>query len=219
MTPFDRLLSTMIKPWVAVSYIGFVIVSILYIDTPIAYYFHSLDSQSSLHLFNKIMTLGEGKLYIVVFFILALFFRYIYHNKAWEVRTWFLWLCVFIPNIICLSLKVGLGRARPDLLFKDQLYGFYGFKTQVDYWSFPSGHTTTVMGLVFGMSVLFPRYTYGYMLFGLLIVMSRVMFTNHYLSDVMVASYLVLIEVGLLHYWFRRKNWLITPANDVTNLI
>ena len=39
----------------------------------------------------------------------------------------------------------------------------------------------------------------------LLVDFSRIMLTEHYLSDVIVASYLALIEVGLLLVWLRRK--------------
>ena len=117
---------------------------------------------------------------------------------------WFLWLCVLVPSLVCLVLKVLLGRARPDLLFNEHLYGFFGLKTHAPYWSFPSGHTTTVMGFVFGLSVLFPRKCYLFILAGSIVVLSRILLTHHYLSDVMAASYLALLEVGLLFWWSRR---------------
>ena len=214
MTPFERLLAVMIKPWVVVSCVGLIILSILYVDEPFAYYLHALHYQSSTTTFLVwLTTLGLNRLYLVLLFILVLVFRYICHNNSWATRTLFLWLCVLIPNLICVFLKIGLGRARPDLLFSDQLYGFYGLQMHATYWSFPSGHTTTIMGFVFGLSVLFPRYMYAYILLGLMVVVSRVMLTQHYLSDVMTASYLALLEVGLLDYWFRHKQWLITSTN------
>ena len=217
MTPFERLLAIMIKPWVVVSCIGLIILSILYADQPIAYYFHSLHQHGYTIFLVWLTTLGMNQLYIVPLFILGVIFRYVYHNTLWATRTWFLWSCVLVPNIVCVVLKIGLGRARPDLWFSDQQYGFYGIHTQSSYWSFPSGHTTTVMGFVFGLSVLFPRYTMLYLIFGLMVVVSRVMLTQHYLSDVMVASYLALLEVGLLHYWFQCKKWSITTPNCAIN--
>ena len=40
---------------------------------------------------------------------------------------------------------------------------------------------------------------------GLLVVLSRIMLTHHYLSDVMAASYIALLEIALLLYWLRKK--------------
>ncbi len=208
MTPFERLLAIMIKPWVVVSYLGLIILSFLYLDRPIAYYFHGVDLRTNLPVLNWFTKLGLGALYLGPLFFLAVFFRYIHRNREWEVRAWFLWLCVLVPSIICVLLKMALGRARPDLLFSEQLYGFYGWQTHAPFWSFPSGHTTTVMGFVGGLCVLFPLYCYAFLSLGLVVVLSRILLTHHYLSDVMAASYLALLEVGLLLWWLRRRTLL-----------
>ena len=208
MTRFERLFALMIKPWVVVCCVGLIVLSFLYLDRPIAYYFHDLDPRTGLPFLNWFTQMGLGGLYLVPLFLIALYFRYISRNREREVRAWFLWLCVLIPSLICLVLKITLGRARPDLLFSDQMYGFYGFQFHAPFWSFPSGHTTTIMGFVFGLCVLFPRYFYAFILFGILAISSRVMLTHHYFSDVLAASYLALMEVGLVTWWFRHKNLL-----------
>lgn len=207
VTRFERLTAIMIKPWVVASYLGLIILSVLYLDRPIAYYFHMLDLQTHLTILTWFTQLGSNKLYLGPLFVWALFFRYIQPNKAWEARVWFLWLCVLIPSIICILLKIIFGRARPELLFSDHLYGFYGLQMHRLFWSFPSGHATTIMGFVFGLSVLFPRYGYFFIFPGLLVVLSRIMLTHHYLSDVMAASYIALVEIALLLYWLRKKTF------------
>ncbi len=209
MRPFERLLAIMIKPWVVILYMGLIMLSFLYLDRPIAYYFHDLNFRTTIPILNWLTKLGLGGLYFFPLFILALFFRYIRRNKDLERRVWFLWLCVLVPSLICVVLKILVGRARPDLLFSDHLYGFHGMKTQAPFWSFPSGHTTTVMGFVFGLSILLPRYCYALIAAGLVVVSSRILLTHHYLSDVMIASYLALVEVGLLHWWLQRKHFFI----------
>jgi len=87
-------------------------------------------------------------------------------------------------------------------------FGFYGFKTSYDYWSFPSGHTTTIMSLAFGLSVLFPRYWVILVSSAVVVALSRVLLIQHYLSDVIVATYLALIEVTILVCFLRKKKWL-----------
>jgi membrane-associated phospholipid phosphatase len=209
VTPFERLFAIMINPLIVASYIGLVILSFFYLDKPIAYYFHSIDLNNNFYILNWLTHIGSSGLCISVLFLLALFFRYIQHNKAAEQRTWFLVLCVFLPTVICLVLKIILGRARPELLFSDHLYGFYGFHTQSLFWSLPSGHTTTVTGLIFGLIILFPRYVYVFLLAGIVGVSTRILLTQHFLSDVLTAAYLALLEIGFLMWWLRRQNYLV----------
>ncbi len=208
MTSFERSLSIMTNPFVAASYMGFIVLSFLYFDQPIAYYFHSLSLGTNYPFLNWVTKLGIGGVYFSSLLLLALFFRYVKHNQQWEERAWFLWLCALIPSLICLVLKILFGRARPDLLFNDQLYGFYGLQKHAQFWSFPSGHTTIIMGLVFGLCALFPRHFVAFILTGLIIASTRILLTQHYLTDVLIASYLALVEVGLLYWWLRRKSWL-----------
>lgn len=208
MSPFDRLLKIMLQPWVALSYIGFVVLSFLYFDKPVAYFFHGLGLKAKIPLLSAVTMVGVGIVYIIGFFLMALFFRFIHRNKEYETRSWFLWLCVLVPNLICLVLKMLHGRARPELLFDSQLYGFYGLHVTRAFWSFPSGHTTTIMGLVFGLCIVFPRHCLAFLLSGFFLILTRVILTQHYLSDVMTTAYITLVEVGLLLLVLRHKAWL-----------
>lgn len=205
MARFERLFAFMIKPWVVITCLAVAFLSFLFLDRPIAECFHGVDSKTYRAILGGLTKLGSNFLYLGPLLVLALFFRYIYPNKNWETRVWFLWLCVLIPNMIGLVLKILIGRSRPSLLFDDHLYGFYWMKLQKSFWSLPSGHTTTVMGLLFGLCVLFPRYFLGFILIAFLVDFSRIILTEHYLSDVFVASYLALVEVGLLLVWLRCK--------------
>lgn len=204
MTLFQRLFKTMTNPWVALSYLAFIGLSILYFDKPIALHFHQLDFGQVKPKIELISYLGISSVYFVILTGLILIFRFGFKNKVWERRTCFLLLCLTVSTLICFALKMCLGRARPDLWFDQNLYGFYGFHTHKNFWSFPSGHTSTVMSLAFALSVLFPRMFYPAIFFGLVVVASRVILTHHFLGDVMMASYLALLEVGFLVYLIRR---------------
>lgn len=205
---FDRFLFVMTRPWVVVSYVIFIILSYIYLDRWVAIFMYHLDLKRNVLLLLWLTNLGSDSFYLLMLLLMALLFRFVYVNKTSERHCWFLWLCVFIPCMIALILKIVLGRARPELLFNQQLYGFFGLKFQRLYWSMPSGHATTIMGLIFGFIILLPRYFYTFLLVGLLVVLSRVLLTEHYLSDVMLSFYLALIEVGLLTYWLRKKQFL-----------
>lgn len=206
MKPFEKWASVMLRPWFIVSYLIFILVSFLYIDQPLALFIQSLSLKTHWPLLRWVTNVGLGGTYILSLPIIALILRYGYQKKTWENRAWFLWACVLIPSIICLGIKFFFGRSRPDLLFQDNLYGFYWLQTKAQFWSFPSGHTSTIMGLVFGLSILFPRYAYGVVICGMCVALSRVLLTHHYLSDVLFAGYLSFIEIAILYYWVKYKS-------------
>lgn len=207
--PFDQWLFIMKRPWVIFCFLVMVTLCILYVDRPIAYYFHSIDIGRSYPIIKWITLLGSYGPYVIFLFLLSVFFRLFAKNKNWSITSFFLWLCVVIPAIICTTLKIVLGRTRPELLFTDNLYGFYGFKASHAFWSFPSGHTTSVMGLALGLSIVFPKYRFAYLSIAMMVALTRIILTDHYLSDVLIAIFLTFYEVALINYvWKTQKGWL-----------
>ncbi len=204
MIPFDRLVKRLTSWWFISGYLGFLVLSFYYLDQPIAFYFQSLNLIETLGL-RWVTNAGLGGPYLISLLLIALFFRYAYQNKPYELKAWFLWFCVLIPSLVCLFLKTVLGRSRPGLLFNEGIYGFFGFHTGAQYWSFPSGHTTTITGMAFGLCILFPKYTYWFIAAALTIAFSRILLTQHFLSDVLMAAYLSFLEVTLIYYWCKRN--------------
>lgn len=210
MLTFDRLFAAMTRPWVVIAYFGLTLLSFCYFDKAIAVYFYQLQPSFYLKIVHWITWLGFSVLYFSIFLITALFLRYIRMNQKGEERAWFLLLSVVIPGGLCHIFKIIFGRARPGLWVHDHLYGFYWFKTQNLFWSFPSGHTSVIMGVAFGLSIVFPRYLAAFILAGLLVASSRIVLHFHFLSDVLASSYLALLEIGLLLYSVRRRSWLMS---------
>lgn len=208
MTPFDRLFRLMTKPGIFISYFVLIIVSYLYFDQPVAIYFHAQAQRSAMHVLGMITHVGLGVVYLPAFFILAVFFRFIRPNTLWEARFTFLFLCVGLAGTICGLIKVTLGRARPNMWFDGHYYGFYWLQTQANFWSMPSGHTTTLISAALGLGIVFPRYFYLFLIAGLSLAFSRVILVHHYLSDVLTAAYLTLLIIAGLRYCLSRKGWL-----------
>lgn len=204
MTSFDRLFRGMTKPWVVISYVLLVTLSFLYLDKPIALFVHGLDLGNRLILLKALSWVGLSAGYLIGLPVLALVLRYVLKNITWACRTWFVWFCIFIPDLIAVGLKTIFGRARPELLFQEQLYGFQWFKHGHLYHSFPSGHTTTIMGLVFGLCIIMPRYRWLFLCLGVAVGISRILLLQHYLSDVLTAAYLALIEVWIMQRVLQR---------------
>lgn len=215
MIPFERLFKFMTSPWVVMIFIMLLLGCYFYLDQILALQLSYLHLSNTFPYLNWFTALGKGAPYFFLFFAAGIFFRYVKSSPLWETRCWFLLSCVIFSNVICGILKVLLGRARPGMWLQQQYYGFYGWHRQEQFMSFPSGHTSTIMSVVFGLSILFPRYWAAFLSTGLLVALSRVLLVQHYLSDILVASYLALLEVGLLYYLLRKKSWMqriLTPS-------
>ncbi|WP_419420400.1 phosphatase PAP2 family protein [Legionella sp. D16C41] len=213
MAPFNRLISIMTRPYIILTYILIASILFLYVDKPLAEYLAMLNLRVNFVYLKLFTRLGLGVFYITSFFVSGLYFRYIQINRIWEARMWFLWLCVVTSGLFCGTLKIIFGRARPDIWFDGHYYGFYWLKTQAAFWSFPSGHTATIMAIAFGLCILFPRYFYLYIVSGFAIAISRVLLIHHYFSDVLTATYLAILVVGFV-YWVLKKSWLELAWQD-----
>lgn len=207
-SPYEKLCHFMVKPWVVLLYVLLIFMSYQYMDKPIALYFHQLKDASFLSILKALTVLNKSVVCLSALFLLGLGFRFVYRHKRAEIRVWFLVLCVVSANILCSIAKIMLGRARPEMWFDSQLYGFHGFSLEDAFLSFPSGHTVTVMSLVFGLGALFPRYCYLLVVLGALFSCLRIVLTHHYLSDVLSATYLAMLSVWGVFYIARKKNLL-----------
>ncbi len=196
MTQFERFFAVIKKPWMILSYALLVVLVYQFLDKPIAIYFHHLDYRSYAHILHLLTTVGKWKIYFILFILLGLFFRFVKKNVVYEQRAWFLLACVVLPNLVGLVLKITVSRSRPDLLFDGDFFGFYWFKFNDLFWSFPSGHSITVAGLAAGLGALFPRYFYVFLGLALLVTSTRVFLYFHYLSDVMIGFYISMLVVG-----------------------
>jgi len=215
MPPFNRLLSLMTKPWFLIFYVLFTALAFIYVDKPLAEYFDAVNLRTNFELLNWFTKLGLGFIYLLGFFAGALFFRFGYVNRIWEVRCWFLWLSVAFTGGICVVLKTFFGRARPEMWFENQCYGFYGLQTKATFWSFPSGHTSIIMAVAYGLCIFFPRQSMIYIVVGFLVALSRVLLVHHYLTDVLTAAYLTLLEIGFLLWASQKTSWFnVALANN-----
>lgn len=206
MTPskFDAFVKTMTQPWVVLTYALAMVGIFIYVDAPVALFFYQIELGHIRPASQWITCLGKVKPLLGILLVSVLMFRYVFRVKKWEMRLWFLCLTTFVPSLVVMGLKVIFGRARPELLFQDHLYGFQWFEYSRPFWSFPSGHTATLMGCMFGAFILFPKYRWVFLGVGLLVMTTRVILLQHYITDVLVSAYLAMLEVWLLHFVLQR---------------
>jgi membrane-associated phospholipid phosphatase len=196
----ERWIQSLTHPVLLPVFLALIVGSYLWLDQPIAWTMHDLGVAKHFPVVNWITHIGKSIYWLVLLPLLALFFRHGRRVKQAEWRIWFLWASLVVTNGLCFGLKTLFGRARPELLFSDHIFGFFGFSMNHLYHSFPSGHTTQVAAAVLSLSLLYPKKRWIFLSIGVVILATRVLLTQHYLSDVLATVLLVAFEYKLFLY-------------------
>ena len=185
----------------------FEIASILWLDRPVATYFHE-HGEPWRPVCELIQRIGIGTPYVVLFAALFVGLRWGGHLPPF--RGWatgmraaapvaaFLFAAVAASGLAVDLLKVIFGRARPKLFFAAGIYDFAWLGFGSSYWSFPSGHAATAGAIMTALWCLWPRHLLFYIALAMVVATSRVVMGAHYLSDVIMGAFVaVLLTRGL----------------------
>ncbi|HLI12460.1 MAG TPA: phosphatase PAP2 family protein [Alphaproteobacteria bacterium] len=204
-----------------------ILVAILYFDEPIAIWAHGLNpailsaGELFTHLGNSAWYLVPLGLAVPILFLRSRQTRD--PRQAARLQQW-LWATIFLFAAIALSgllvdvLKIIFGRARPVLLLRDGYAGWQPFTFKYKLHSFPSGHANTVTALAVAVGFVHPRWLRPFLVFAVLVSLTRVVVGQHYLGDVIAGSALAVATTFWLRSVFAQKAWLFTrDANgDIT---
>ena len=198
----------------AVLTLGGVLLAYAFADRPVALYFHRMNGGES-PVFKFITGFGVSTGYLVVtaaaaagLWLAARITRetaQAQRLRAFALVPLFLFLSIAVSGLVTDLLKVVFGRARPKLLFSHDIFGFGWWGTQADYWSFPSGHTTTVVAIATALYLLWPRFLPFYAAFAVLVSVSRAIIGAHYVSDVIGATFIGIAVTAYLAGVFERS--------------
>lgn len=193
--PYQFLLS---YQWLIGIIISF-LVCYFFIDRPLAELTASLPY--GLKVFAEFIGNIFKGAFIIPFFLLltASFYFFKPKSKLWQKFT--ILLSILLMNHVFLFfLKEIFGRARPYLFLEQGIYGFFYFIHQYNYLSFPSGHTLIAFSIAGFFGYIFPRYKISYMVFAIVVALSRIICQKHYLSDVIVSVYIALCSIPIIFY-------------------
>ena len=140
-------------------------------------------------IFGFITKFGEGGVYLVPLGV-AFVWAWLKRAELSAKRAGFVFVTIAAPGILGDVLKPVFARARPVLLFRENLYGFTWGSPHANAWSFPSGHSITVTALAIAASVIYPPTRPAFWLLALAVMASRVVLDAHYLSDVIAGFYI-----------------------------
>lgn len=159
-------------------------------DIRMAYFCLGLNPSSIMDVANIITHAGDSLWYFIVLVPAFVLFRFVWKNEQWSVKILYLLLCLSSSGILSTGIKWLAGRNRPINLFEDGLFGFDFFKIVFLYesTSFPSGHAVTAFTLATAVCFLYPHWRIVAFIAALLIAVSRVVLTAHYLSDVVAGA-------------------------------
>jgi membrane-associated phospholipid phosphatase len=73
-----------------------------------------------------------------------------------------------------------------------------------DYWSFPSGHSATIVALMTALWVVWPQHLLFYLLAAAIVCMSRVVVGAHYLADTFAGALVAVLATRGVAQLFAR---------------
>ena len=131
---------------------------------------------------------------------------------AFMVRVGFVFLAVGVPGLFVTIVKRIIGRARPYVDHGPHAFEFHPFSTAA-YASMPSGHATTVFSILVALGTLWPRGRTVLWIYALAILVSRVVVSAHFPSDVVAGAVVGTVGALLVRRWFalRRLGFSVTP--------
>ncbi len=172
-------------------------------DIRLARYFRQLDGTGWRTFWDSVTLAGQSEWYLVGgLAIFAILYR---KHRHTAVSGLFLFSAVAVSGLVADLLKFIFGRARPLLLFDQGLFGCAGFRYEHAWTSFPSGHSATGLSVAITLSLLQPRFRPLFLVFGLAVAASRVILTQHYLSDVLAGSMLGAATTIILYQRYFRN--------------
>jgi membrane-associated phospholipid phosphatase len=133
------------------------------------------------------------------------------------VRVGFLFTAIAAPSLFVTIIKRLIGRARPMVGGSLDPFLYSPFVWRAAYAGMPSGHATTAFAALVAFGTLWPRSRTLWLVYALLIAVSRVVVTAHYPSDVLAGALVGIGGAVLVRHYFaqRRLGFAISPESTI----
>lgn len=190
---------------------GFSVIGMALIDKPLALWLKSGLDPETFGFFKTITDIGLGGHWYVLVVLgwlgcmtasgLSLTTT---GHEVWRLRArsaTYILATMIASGLLVQALKLSIGRLRPRYLFENGAYGFEPFSGANSY---PSGHSQVIWSVMIALWFVYPRYRAAYVVVAVLVSLSRVATTVHFLSDVVMGSVLAIVVAVLVRNWFER---------------
>jgi membrane-associated phospholipid phosphatase len=135
-------------------------------------------------------------------------------------RVQFVFFAVLVPVLSGEVIKWIVGRGRPFVGGKANVFNFVHFAGTEAHASFPSAHAITSAALAFAVASLWPRTRIPMIAYAILIAASRLVLLAHHPSDVVAGALVGVVGAMVVRYWFaiRRLGFRIAPDGVIEPL-
>ncbi len=132
----------------------------------------------------------------------------------------YLFLAVAFSNLLAEVLKYVVGRGRPFVGGKVNVFNFAPFAGTEAHFSFPSAHAVTAFALAFAVGAIWPRARIIIFAYALLICATRLVLVAHHPSDVAAGAVVGIFGAMIVRYWFaaRRLGFAIRGNGEIVPL-
>lgn len=177
------------------------ILSFFYFDISISQSFENIRNYFLTDLFMGITYVSSG---VIIFFILTSLFLWKEHKRKWILPLWF---TLALSAIVSFLLKIAIQRPRPyqtgvvSSLLEGASHNIWNF-------SFPSFQAMLVFCAIPILSKEFPKFKNIWVIFAVLIAISRVYLGVHFMSDVLVGGLIgYFLGVFVIKYEDKTRFW------------
>lgn len=188
-------------------------ITVSWVDRPVALWFKS-HGDGTMNVFRRISLPGDSVWYLVgggigapLAFYLSRRYVGIVRERLLKIasRLAYLFLAVAATGLAVDLLKILIGRARPRHLFQDGVMTIAPGNLASSWWSFPSGHSTTVGAVAMALTLLYPRFTWAWIALALVVALGRVGATAHFISDTVAGLWLGAIGALIVSWALARR--------------
>ena len=168
-----------------VLFVGIIVIlailSFLYFDESISQCFENIRNYFLTDLFMGITYVSSG---VIIFFSLTSLFLWKEHKRKWILP---LWITLALSAIVSFLLKIVIQRSRPyqigvvSSLLEEASHNIWNF-------SFPSFQTMLAFCAIPILSKEFPKLKNAWVIFAVLIAISRVYLGVHFMSDILIGG-------------------------------
>jgi membrane-associated phospholipid phosphatase len=189
-----------------------------FIDLPLAIWFHNHVSDALYKQFEIISAIGGSAVYVsaaLLIYIVSL----VAVRRGWTcplacgferlTRASLLVVTTMaLGGLIIALLKSLIARARPEMYFGHDFYGFGRAFSRAPFDSFPSSHTLTAFALAAAMGHIKPALRIPLFLLASVVALARLGETDHFLSDVIAAALIAAaVAAWLAPRILRKQSW------------
>lgn len=127
------------------------------------------------------------------------------------IRLSYLFLAIALPGLVVTVVKRLIGRVRPS---DSGPFAYFPWSWQPEYASLPSGHSTTAFAAAVAIATLWPRTRIPLLIFAVVIAVSRVVITAHFVSDVVAAAFVGAFGAIVVRNWYAARGLIFVPEPE-----